>query len=535
MVNTHKGMIVFLILGLLLGSILDILLFFQNDNIFIFGITVASFLFYGLCYNEKNNLRLVLTSLLTALIVCLPLTRVYNTSYSFLAGFPLMLYIGHCFHYSYHYDSDWRLSYKTLFFAVWNSFIMLVTALIFFGIARMLIMLAAGLFRAVGNNILWNGYFGHIKFFILVNCLLFFIGLGIAHQNYKIIHNLRFLLLRMMQFLLPLLALITIIYFPLYVIALIKPVSIVFMPVEILSGILVLLGIIFFNAYFQTGEERDYFPYWLIILLKIYQLVLFGLAIIVSYRILKSYSISINDSLYLLIALLYTACYAISVFIARDKQRRLIQDSNRALAIFFLAAMLLINNPFYSLSTQTRFDPDIKSTMFQPGPVITPFNNRPAFMTVNQYVKQLDNRLNSLNLKWSANLNQSGFIAGYRNKKSLFICRAEYNNGYQTGSFSDNQCTITYGGKSFPVTNYEVLTMTTDKPSIIWSPYSDKIVPLGFGAESSPAGIRVLYACRVQVNNNFYIGKVVNGHCNIALDDKEIKYPVEWVLVVTKF
>lgn len=544
MTSEKKNTLLFLILGALLGGVFDILKFFQFSSPFIYTSLFFSFLFFALCYNAKHSLRLILSSLITAMVLCSPLlvNRLISQNHidtvlldlsimSFIVGFPLFIYIGHCFHYGFHRENSWRIPYTTLFYAVWDSFVLLVTASIFSLIARLLILLAAAIFSSAGSHWLWQVYFHNVYVSTFINFLLFFLGLGIAQQNYTIIHNLRFLLLRMMHFFVPLLAIISIIYLFLYSFASTNLPASSFLSVELLIANLVGLGIVFFNAYFQTGEENPKQAVWLTILLSVYKLILFGLTLILNYLVLSKFSLPLNLSLLLLLAFLYGACYAISVFIPRNKQAAWIRAGNVGIALFYLAAMLLLNTFFYPLQQLIGFGSKPIINVVAPNAIQQAIHTSQltSTLSIEDSKKTLDNQLQLHHLTWSDSLNAQAIKVEERNNQALFLCRAYYNKGYHIGSLSENICTITYAGKTVLVSDYKILS-ANDNAKVIWSSFASKKPPLPLGVESHAGQIRILYACRVTINNMPYIGKVVRNNCNIGLDSKEEKYPVEWVL-----
>lgn len=374
MTDARKGMIIFIFLGLIAGTLFDLLHHYQSTHAFYYSTLFLFFLFFGLCYNEKNNGRLVLSSFILALVLSTPLiTFHFNTDntaeifashldrlISFLVGFPFFVYAAHAFHYTYHHDDNWEMNYKTLFSAVWDSFVLIAAACVFAGIAKLLIIMAAGLFRTVGNDFLWNLYYNNFNVYVLVDSVLFYVGLGIAHQNHTTIHNLRFLLLRMLHFLLPLLAIISIVYFILYLISLLQPVQATgFLPPEALLTVLVALGVIFFNAHFQTGEEKNVFSSILTLIIKIYRIVLLCLCVILTYRILSHFQVNINFGLYLLIALLFCFTYAYTAFLTPEQQRGAIIAANKSIALLFLFCLLIINNPLFPVTMRVGSSPSV--------------------------------------------------------------------------------------------------------------------------------------------------------------------------------
>lgn len=352
-------MTIFLILGLFTGIFVNMLRFFDISNPFYYCTTLIFLLSYGFCYNEKKNLRLLLSSVLVAIVLASPLISLtswtlHTTAKSFyesermltfLISFPVLVYVGHSFHYAYHHDNTLHWRYATLFSAVWNSFVLLITAILFLGIAKLLIILAALLFKTVGNDILWNAYFKNAYIYTSIDWMLFFIGLGIAQQNYQIIHNLRFLLLRMMHFLLPLLAIISITYLLLYLVAFFQSGSPDWLSIEILLTTLMILGVVFFNADFQTGEEDSSWSSRLTVVINCYRWALLCISLLLVYRVLIKYTPPVNMMIYLLIGVLYCLLYSFTVFLSKEKQKNWITSGNQCIALFFLAIMLILNHP----------------------------------------------------------------------------------------------------------------------------------------------------------------------------------------------
>lgn len=357
-----KDICIFALLGLILGIIIDQLI--GNPNVDIFYPVLASLFcyLYVLSYDEKNRARLIGSSLIVALFLSIPFIGI-NVFHSlpdsirwltFLAAFPVFAYIGHCFHYAYHHDNTWKVNYSTLFAAVWNTILLGVVALIFSVIAHILIMLAAFIFKTVGSLYLWNLYFENMHFRLICGFTLFFLGIGVGQQNLELIYNLRFLLLKMMYFLFPFLALISCIYFVLYWVH-----SFSAQP-EYVNSIVVLvpltvLGILFFNAYFQDGTAEKDTPTWLKNSLKVYRVVLFLLAVLLFYKISKEISLNINSLIYLFFVLLFTLTYAITAFLPENEEVFWIRMGNIGTALFFVIALFLVNLPYLSKGSNDTF------------------------------------------------------------------------------------------------------------------------------------------------------------------------------------
>lgn len=127
------------------------------------------------------------------------------------------------------------------------------------------------------------------------------------------------------------------------------------------------------------------------------------------------------------------------------------------------------------------------------------------------------------------------------NQQKLQICRASFMNGIHPGVVKPEGCLITYGGSSAIIQSYEVLTanVKTEWKKVdsiipyqkISSPtdntlWQNKSIPLQIGYENQIP----LYVCKVNYNNQAYIGKVIGSNCNFAVGPKEIYLPVFEVL-----
>lgn len=351
--TSKKGIYIFTVIGLLLGIILDQLIHHTNVTIFYYSAATLFSLLYTLAYNDKNLLRLAGTSLLLALFLSSPLLPLkmdftvtnYVHLFTFLVAFPFFVYVVHSFHYAYHHDNRVQVNYSTLFAAVWNTIPLLLIAGIFSSLANLLIMMGAFIFKTVGSDFLWNLYFYNHHFNLISNTTLFFIGLAVGQQNIKIVYSLRFLMLRIMYFLLPFLALISGIYFVLYLIHSFSTGEEYINPLIVLLP-LTIMGIIFFNAYYQDGNEKSDYPDWVKVSLQVYRVILFILALMMTYKILRDYTVDINVCVYLLVSLLFTLTYAITAFFSDAEEKKWIATGNISTGFIFIVVLYLFNLPY---------------------------------------------------------------------------------------------------------------------------------------------------------------------------------------------
>ncbi|HHT0594114.1 TPA: hypothetical protein ACTXXA_002331 [Legionella anisa] len=361
---SKKGIYLFTLIGLLLGFALDGLI--RNEITKLFDYTLISLfaLLYGLAYNGKNSFRLVASSFIVALFLSLPLLPIEAQFTSlplehwvtFLGAFPFFVYVGHSFHYAFHHDNTWRVSYNSLFAAVWNTILLLFVASLFSTLANLLILLGALIFKTVGNDFLWNLYSHNFHFQLISHITLFFIGLGVGQQNIKIIYSLRFILLRMMYYLFPFLALISIVYIILYLSHFLSGGEEYVNPLLILIP-LAALGIIFFNAYFQDGSMESGAPSWLKLLLRIYRVILFILVLMMTDKIFQSYSVDVNVVICIITGILFSLTYAITAWLPDNKEQEWVRIGNISSALYFIIILFLFNLPYMPIIFQVGAHP----------------------------------------------------------------------------------------------------------------------------------------------------------------------------------
>lgn len=351
--TSKKGIYILALVGLLLGIVLDFLITNQSITVFYYSFITLFCVLFALSYDEKNSVRLITTSFAFALFLSIPLLTLrvdlsliyYPHLVSFLVGFPFFVYIVHAYNYAWHQENYWKVHYSSLFAAVWNSIVLVFIASIFTVLANLLIMLGAFIFNTVGSNYLWKLYLYNHHFKLIIHTTLFFIGLGIGQQNINIIYSLRYLMLRIMYYLFPFLALISSIYFILYLINYFWVGQNLFDPLIVLIPI-TSLGIIFFNAYFQDGSMETEDPVVLRLSLRIYRIILFFLILMLAARILSHYTLDNNLYIYLLIALLFGTVYAITALFSEKEEIKWIKIGNVSIAALFTILFFCVNLHF---------------------------------------------------------------------------------------------------------------------------------------------------------------------------------------------
>jgi len=310
---------------------------------------------FALAYDEKSTPRLLLSSLIAASITAIPvLTGNYSAQgfansleYAFLS-LPFFAYMMHCFHYAYHKQGNFQFNYNYLFEAVWSTVPQLFIACIFTNLMYGLLIFSSFAFESLGSHFLKEVYFNNFDLVFISNSCFFFLGLGIAKINHKVTYNLRFVLLKMMDLLFPVLAVVTIIYSVMFITMNASHL----LSFDALKGFPVLvtisvLGIFFFNAHFQDGEGavsgtllRNFYRVYRFFLL--FATSFCGLNLLIQFHAILPYI----GIVYLLMLISYGVIYAASSVLTKSRETTLVTQGNIIIAIVYMAFTLLFYNPF---------------------------------------------------------------------------------------------------------------------------------------------------------------------------------------------
>lgn len=349
----NRVIVLFFLIGLGCGIAFDLLYRFGVNELFFYSFIGTAALMYCLSYNGEESYRLVITSLIAALIVSLAffsfdwhlLNELNRQSLSFMLAFPVYFYAVHAFHYAFHCEHGLNTNYQRLFSAIWNTLPLLLIAALFAFLSSALIFLLAIILQAVHMTWIWSIYMDYFETYLIITIALFFAGISIGVVQIQILHQVRYLLLRMMYYLLPFLAFITILYFTLYWINLFRGLS-PLIPTLFIVLPLALMGLIFFNAYFQDGKERMGYPLFIFYLIKVYRVVLFFITLMMVYELSMHFYIFPNLLIFMLVVSLFNLACAVSVFMPNDMERQKIAKANTYIGLFFIIFMFLLNNPF---------------------------------------------------------------------------------------------------------------------------------------------------------------------------------------------
>lgn len=576
------------IIGLLTGVYLDWVFDIQLVYPAFKLIPLLSALLFGLSYNGHHGWRLLTYSILGALFLCWPLflsvpdflsshpnppaqslgevaEKVQGALHllSYLIGFPLVFYVVHAFFYAMYREQKLFPSYQQLFLAVWNTVPLVSTAILFLLLAQGLIYLTALIFQSTGSEQPWHFLVQNHHFQLISTAMLFFIGIGIARQNESLINQLRQLVLSIFYYLLPFLSLIILLYLVLFLIFGHSPSGI--MPT------LIILGIVFYNAYFQDGSNERPYPLLIGLLIRAALVVMAILAYIYTKHLLL-YIIPpslfpLNIGLYIAVVVGYAFVYATAALFPTHMEIAIIKKANIGIAVFFVFLMQCANNPWkpignYDLRKILPYSTQSISALYPVGPggiFIDPTDTSPSnsqYITIepsplpiilpspqqqlsfDKELQEIELFLHLTGLSWEPF--KKGSITNYHPQ----ICQVLFQKGFELGGVEKGKCLISYGGKVYTSSKYMVLSGSWQNTQ--WRPASESALVLGleYRPEHMPLSpetftpaqsgfLRSLNACRVKVNGKYFIGKTIDGHCNISYQSKVRSYANYQVLGYT--
>lgn len=171
-------------------------------------------LIYTLSFNQKHLLRHLITSFLAAglafIIIYWPYTGSSGKSLS-LINFALVFYVIHAFHMAIHEENKIKVSYPSLFYAVWDSFSLFLVGLLFLGIAWALLATTGKIFSLV-NVLVVSSFIYKPQVSLFLSILFFSAGVAIGHDTQKIVRSIRHVVLLMARLLPPFITIIGIIF-----------------------------------------------------------------------------------------------------------------------------------------------------------------------------------------------------------------------------------------------------------------------------------------------------------------------------------
>lgn len=267
-VNKEINIRFFLLLGFVIGVVIDLLFYTRVVHFYPYFCMVVLGLFYAIAYDDNDNFTLLLCSAFFAMVACIPFmlislkmpTQEWYDFDAMLLGVPILIYTVHSFNYGFHLDETYKISYKSLFYAVWNTVPILLVAAIFSLIVQSLILLTTIIFGTLNFSGMAEFLSINAHFTVIFNIFIFFVG--IAKQNIHVLDSFRSVLFKMMYFIYPFLAVISVVFFCLYLFQGVATDYQIAMS-RIIMANLIFLGIIFLMRCFKMvatlfNTQKDY-------------------------------------------------------------------------------------------------------------------------------------------------------------------------------------------------------------------------------------------------------------------------------------
>ena len=354
-VKNSKGvplvLYIFSLTGLIVVAFAEILYLGHLTNFIYSAFPLLFSLLFLLAYDGQNSLRLLGSSFVIALILCIPLIGIdtwTDHQREFVLIYPLLAYLVHCFHYTWHRNGhNWDFNYATLFEAAWNTIVILLFGVIFDFAINCLVYIAAVSFNKMGSTYFYTLNM-NLHFVSSLGILCFFIGAGIAQKHIPAFNQLRFTAVTCMYYFLPILILTTIVYLFLFLLKLYKnPAENPSLFISVFFELIV-ISIIFLNAYYQDGSKVKNRMGWLNAFLRFYKVLLLMMILIINYYAFTRISLDINQIIILTITLFLGWVYAQSAFLSETKAQRQLEYANKSLAIVFVVALFMANLPYLS-------------------------------------------------------------------------------------------------------------------------------------------------------------------------------------------
>lgn len=245
-----------------------------------------------------------------------------------------------------------RPAYTDLFEFAWNNIITLTVAKIFTGIFWALLLLWAALFKVIGID-LFSTIFSNKYFIYPVTAAVFAFAIYLSRTNTSAVATVRRIILAVFKGLLPLLALISVLFLAALPVMGLKPLWATGKATALMLWLQILL-VLFINAVFQDGQGKTPYNSWL------RRLVQAALVLLPIYTILCVYSLYLRidqhgwttdrfwAALLTFTVGLHVVGYAIAALRRTPVWMGTMAQSNITVAAITVALAVLVNTPILS-------------------------------------------------------------------------------------------------------------------------------------------------------------------------------------------
>ncbi len=534
--NKNLSLPIYLIAGVLAGLGLALLIHYKSEDIFIY-LWIS---FYGVMFllaqAESSSLfKALLTTLIISFLACSPFHWINSSTGPNSIFLPIIsAYALNSFHLAYQREG-FKQTYTTLFHAVWNTFVKSLVTIFFIGICWLILKIWAALFDLISIN-LFTRLFNEPTFIIGITALFAAMGLYITEQANKVIQSIRFLLLLICKWLLPVLSIIGMLFLLCWALAAIFSTKAFSLNPYIFFAYSVVF-ILFLNGVLQDGSSEQPYNKILASIIKIATILFPFFALVILYLIifpsttstgyipmyqtnsiskqgLNSYNFNFLISAALL--LLYSITYAFCAIRRRHAWTSCLSKSNIVLAVFVIIVNLIINNYFF---THADINPGKKA----------PFYNKPIRMTKQDIKKQyvnLSKKLAKDSFVWKQS-KKGGVTLAIQNNKAFSVCRTKINKQFLPGILIQQKCTVLSNNGLVSAINYETLSGKASK--LVWMRWFNRYYLVN-PTSAIPVAINIKdknisFICRTIYKNRLYLGisSLKDRSCRIVVNNKIVK------------
>lgn len=492
-----------LITGLLIGFIYSLLLHFKIENTFLYAFISLFGLFFIFATNQTKKIsKPLLSSILCSLLASIPVFfwQIIKTPTPTATFFIALssAYAINAFHIAYYNHKTW-LSYKNLFYAVSNSGISLFITMIFTTISWMLLYLCEALFEIINTNL--SIITASIWFTPIYLSLATAMGLYISLSAKKITTNIRIIIASVCKFLLPLLAIISLLFLVAWGFSY-KTTLTSFETIQWLFLSIAILSLLLFNGVYQEGWTKKPYPKIVQNIVHIFLIISPVFSILSLYFFIKTADFVSSDKVAMIcnyfLIILYNVSYAIAACLRQKPWMNGIKKINITLAFVLIITALTTNNIWFN----HLFAPLFKN----PNPTST--NNKQK--RYQEIWLSFEKKLPTYGASWQPitqkNPDSSAIILGY-NPTPIYLCQSKQ----KVGVIINQDCTLIKQNKIYHTTDYRVLSGQLKNISWSQSLYNNKKTTVTFVAGYSKTAVN--YICRTIYKNRIYVGLSHKNEC----------------------
>ncbi|MGV8921205.1 MAG: DUF4153 domain-containing protein [Pseudomonas sp.] len=245
-----------------------------------------------------------------------------------------------------------RPQYETLFQCAWNNMFIVLLAALLCGLFWLLLLLCGGLFSMLGIP-LFSYLFSTTTFIYISVALLFSLGMRMGRENKKVIATLRGIFLALCRFLMPMAALIVVLFTATLPFTGLQPIWKTGHSTPILLC-LVGVSVILINGVFQDGRQSNPYARWLTCCINASLLCLPLLAALAGYSSwlrIEQYGVTparFAGMVLAILAGLHTLAATYAVFARQSVWLGSLRTTNPLLALITFVVVVAIHSPWLS-------------------------------------------------------------------------------------------------------------------------------------------------------------------------------------------